>query len=89
MSEPQKRPRHPREPWDVGEAIIRLISRGLVRRCREGDSAAFEELLLIEREFLPEQVRLAGKALHEAGYSYTEIARMAGTTRASAHQRYQ
>lgn len=75
------------EAPQLGGAIGRMLA-ALQRRAAAGDSAAFEELLLIERVIVPEQVRLAGRALHDAGYSYTDIARFAGTTRASAQQRY-
>jgi N-acetylglutamate synthase-like GNAT family acetyltransferase len=69
-------------------AMIRRMARALVRRATEGDTEALEQLAMLERE-LPTatSVALATMNQGEHGYSYTELARVVGTTRQAARQR--
>lgn len=72
---------------EVGSAARRMV-RALVARAEEGDTEAIEQL--VETQHATTQaITAAGRALHEtAGYSYTELGQVLGTTRQAARQRF-
>lgn len=74
------------ESPDVGGAVFRMV-RGLVRRAAEGDTEALEWLARCERVTSVATTVAMARAHKDAGYSYTELADVAGTTRQAARQR--
>lgn len=69
-------------------AMIRRMVRALVRRAAEGDTEALEQLAIVERDVpMAVSVAIARMNVGEAGYSYTELAGVVGTTRQAARQR--
>lgn len=81
-----KRQRREREAPEIGAMASRVL-RALVRRAADGDSEALEQLLELERE-LPAAIKDAGRGMHEFGYTYTEIADVAGISRQAARERF-
>lgn len=75
-----------REAPEIGEATGRLL-KALVRRAEDGDTIALEELLALQT-VLAERITDAGRGLHAFGYSYTEIADVAGVSRQAARKRF-
>lgn len=70
----------------MGDAIVRML-RGLVTRAAEGDTEAIEQLARIE-QLAPVAMSLGGRLAHDAaGYSYTELGNVLGTSRQAARQR--
>src|SRR5687768_5205295 len=75
------------EAPEIGQAARRFV-RALVVRAEEGDTEAIEQLVETQHE-VTQAITAAGRALHEvAGYSYTELAQVLGTTRQAARQRF-
>lgn len=75
------------EAPEVGQAARRFV-RSLVVRAEEGDTEAIEQLVETQHE-VTQAITAAGAALHEvAGYSYTELAQVLGTSRQAARQRF-
>lgn len=72
---------------EVGSAARRMV-RALVRRAEEGDTEAIEQL--VETQHATTQaITEAGGALHEvAGYSFTELGQVLGTSRQAARVRF-
>lgn len=72
---------------EVGSAARRMV-RALVKRAEEGDTEAIEQL--VETQHATTQaITEAGAALHEvAGYSFTELGQVLGTSRQAARQRF-
>lgn len=68
-------------------AFMRRGVRALVRRSTEGDLDALEALVALQAE-VQAQTIAAGAALHAHGYSWAEIARVTGTTRQAAAERF-
>lgn len=75
-----------REAPEVG-AMAQRVVKALVRRAAAGDGEALEELLKLA-ELVPAAVRDAGAAMHRFGYTYTELADIAGITRQGARDRF-
>lgn len=74
------------ESPDLGDAIVRML-RGLVTRAAEGDTEAVEQLRRIER-MSARAMSVGGRLAHDtAGYSYTELGAVLGTSRQGARQR--
>ena len=72
---------------EVGSAARRMV-RALVKRAEEGDTEAIEQLVETQHE-VTQSITTAGRALHEvAGYSYTELGRVLGTSRQAARERF-
>lgn len=63
------------------------VIRALVRRAGEGDAEALEELLKLS-ELLPAAIKDAGVAMHAFGYTFTELADIAGVSRQAARERF-
>lgn len=78
--------RREREAPEVGAMAGRVI-RALVRRADAGDTEALEQLLKLQGE-LAAAVNDAGAGLHAFGYSFTELAGVAGVSRQAARQRF-
>ena len=78
--------RRKHESPDLGAAAASMM-RALVRRAAEGDTEALEELLELEAVVARSTVE-ASRVLHAAGYSWTDIAAVTGTTRQAARQRF-
>lgn len=74
------------EAPEVAAAAHRMM-RGLVKRAAEGDTQALEGLLGLEAK-LTEAITAAGQGLHDFGYSYGELAQVAGISRQGARQRF-
>lgn len=74
------------ESPEVGAAAFRMI-RALVRRAAEGDTEALEQLAKVERMAAAGTTVALHQAHQAAGYSYTELADVTGTTRQAARQR--
>lgn len=74
------------EAPEVGQAARRFV-RALVKRAEEGDTEAIEQLVETQHE-TTQAITAAGQALSRAGYSYTDLARVLGTTRQAARQRF-
>lgn len=69
-------------------AMMRRCARALVRRAAEGDTEALEQLAILEDELpMATSVALAMMNVGEQGYSFTELARVLGTSRQAARQR--
>ena len=77
-------------------AMLRRMSKALVRRAGEGDLDALEALAVV-RAAINEAVGEAAYALHEpcvwmngekVGYSWAEIGGVLGISRQSAHQQF-
>jgi hypothetical protein len=68
-------------------AFMRRGVRALVRRSTEGDLDALEALVALQAEVQSATIA-AGAALHDHGYSWAEIARVTGTTRQAAAERF-
>lgn len=75
-----------REAPEVGAMAGRVI-RALVRRAGEGDTEALEQLLSLQAQ-VAAAVNDAGAGLHRFGYSYTELAGVAGISRQAARERF-
>ena len=74
------------ESPDVGDAILRML-RALVTRAAEGDTEALEQLARVE-VLSRRAMAVGGRLAHdEAGYSFTELADVLGTSRQAARQR--
>lgn len=71
---------------EVGQAARRMV-RALVKRAEEGDTEAIEQLVETQHE-TTQAITAAGRALHAAGYSYTDLGRVVGSTRQAAQQRF-
>lgn len=82
-------PRERKEAPEVGAAVVRMM-RALVARAAEGDWEAIEQLAMIE-QLAPTATSLALQLAHDggAGYSFTELANVLGSTRQAARQRVQ
>jgi hypothetical protein len=63
------------------------VLRALVRRAADGDTEALEQLLILERQ-LAQAIKDAGAGLHRFGYSFTELAGVAGISRQAARERF-
>lgn len=75
------------ESPDLGGAALRMM-RALVRRAAEGDTEALEQLQRLEEAASVQLGVAALRAHREAGYSWTEIARVLGISRQAARQRF-
>lgn len=75
-----------REAPEVGAMAGRVI-RALVRRADAGDTEALEQLLALQAQ-VAGAVNDAGAGLHRFGYSYTELAGVAGISRQAARERF-
>lgn len=75
-----------REAPEIGAMAGRVV-RALVRRAAEGDTEALEQLLGLQRQ-VATAVNDAGAELHRFGYTYTELAGVAGITRQAARERF-
>lgn len=74
------------EAPDVGDAVVRML-RALVTRAQEGDWEALEQLARIE-QLAPAATALGVRLAHrEAGYSFTQLGDVLGTSRQAARQR--
>lgn len=74
------------EAPELGEAVVRML-RALVTRAADGDTEALEQLARLE-ELAPLATTLAMRLGHDkAGYSYTQLGGVLGTTRQAARQR--
>ncbi len=84
----QTRRRH-REPVETSEfaAFTLRVIRAHSRRVGAGDIDSLTDLLAMSRE-LDAAISTAVRALHEFGYSWTEIADRLGTSRQNARQRW-
>lgn len=72
---------------EVGSAARRMV-RALVKRAEEGDTEAIEQLVETQHE-VTQSITAAGRALHQvAGYSYTELGQVLGTSRQAARERF-
>lgn len=74
----------------VGDAAARIV-RALVRRAGEGDTQALEALRMLD-DLTRQAVAEALRAMHEPtesrpGYSWSELARVTGTSRQACSQR--
>lgn len=82
-----------KESPELGAACIRMM-RALARRAGEGDSEALETLdMLTETASVQLGAAVAGyrefaPAYGAAGYSWTDVARLLGTSRQNAQQRF-
>lgn len=73
------------EAPSLGKAISRML-RSLVDRAAEGDTEAIEELQRLQAQ-AGTLLRFAVRRAHdEAGYSWTDLGRVLGTTRQAAAQ---
>jgi hypothetical protein len=90
-AKPRKRSRSqaPDSTWgrDSFTAFARRIVRAYIKRAQEGDLDALEGLIILERE-VQEAIKLAGAACHDGGFSWAEIARVTGTSRQAAAERF-
>lgn len=68
-------------------AFQRRMARAMVRRAVDGDLETLSALVDTQRA-IDAALGQAARALHESGYSWTEIARELGTTRQNARQRF-
>jgi hypothetical protein len=68
-------------------AFVRRVIRAYSRRVADRDIEALAGLADAQRE-VDEALRLAVANLHAAGYSWTDVARVLGTTRQAARQRF-
>ena len=84
-----QRARRRREPVETSEfaAFTLRVIRAHSRRVGEGDIDSLSDLLAMSRE-LDSSIATAVRALHEFGYSWTEIADRLGTSRQNARQRW-
>lgn len=74
------------ESPEVGAMVARML-RALVRRAAEGDTEALEQLARLE-DLAAAAVTLGlVRANLEAGYTFGELAMVAGTTRQAVRQR--
>lgn len=74
-----------REAPEIGDAVLRMLD-GLVARAAEGDTEAIEQLRRVE---LATPVYLGrGVAAAALIYSWAELAKLVGTTRQGAWQRF-
>jgi hypothetical protein len=81
-----RRIKREREAPEIGAMASRVL-RALVRRATDGDSEALEQLLELEKQ-LPNAIKDAGRGMHAFGYSFTEIADVAGISRQAARERF-
>lgn len=82
-----RKPSRRHEAPEIGAAARRFI-RSLVRRGGEGDTEALEQLRDMQA-FLQAAITECGQAMHdEAGYSYTDLAKVMGISRQGARQRF-
>jgi hypothetical protein len=72
------------ESPDLGDAIVRMM-RGLVFRAAEGDQEAVEQLQRIAG-LAPAALQLGVEDAHDAGYSWTQLGDVLGTSRQNAQQ---
>jgi hypothetical protein len=72
---------------DEFAAFTRRVIRAHARSIGDGDIDSLVDLLAVSRE-LDQAIAVAVKALHEFGYSWTEIADRLGTSRQNARQRW-
>lgn len=82
--------RHSRRRHEAPEvaAASRRFMRALVKRAAEGDTEALEGLVGLQAT-LQEAITDAGRALHDqAGYSFTDLAKVLGISRQGARQRF-
>jgi hypothetical protein len=68
-------------------AFVRRVIRAYGKRVADRDIDALAGLAEIQLE-VDAALRLAVVNLHSAGYSWTDIARVLGTTRQAARQRF-
>lgn len=87
MTAADKAARRRHESPEVAAASKRFM-RALVKRAAEGDTEALEGLVGLQA-VLQEAITDAGRVLHDdAGYSYTDLARVLGISRQGARQRF-
>lgn len=67
--------------------FLRRMARAFVRRAGEGDLEALSSLVEIQQA-MDTAIGECARALHECGYSWTDIAREIGTTRQNAQKRF-
>jgi hypothetical protein len=67
--------------------MARRVVRALRRRASDGDTEALEQLLQLA-DVVSAEIVAAGAALHDFGYSYTELADVAGISRQAARARF-
>jgi len=60
--------------------------RALVRRAGEGDTEALEQLRMLD-DLTTQAVGTALRQMNDFGYSWSELARVTGTTRQACSQR--
>jgi hypothetical protein len=85
----QRARRRRREPVETSEfaAFTLRVIRAHSRRVGDGDIDSLSDLLAMSRE-LDTAITTAVRALHDFGYSWTEIADRLGTSRQNARQRW-
>jgi hypothetical protein len=83
---PRRRDSRPVENAEYGQFVGRVL-RAYSSRVADMDVEALAGLVDIERQ-VDAALRLAVVALHEGGYSWTDIGRVLGTTRQGARQRF-
>lgn len=88
LSRPARR-RRPRRVVENDDFLIfaRRIIRAAGRRIAGGDVESLATLVSLSKE-LDESINAAAVALHEAGYSWGEIAARLGVSRQAARQRW-
>jgi hypothetical protein len=67
--------------------MARRVVKALRRRAEDGDTEALEQLLQLA-DVVDAEIKAAGAGLHAFGYSYTELANVAGFTRQAARARF-
>jgi hypothetical protein len=85
----QRARRRRREPVETSEfaAFTLRVIRAHARWVGDGDIDSLNDLLAMSRE-VDSAITTAVRALHEFGYSWTEIADRLGTSRQNARQRW-
>lgn len=68
-------------------AASRRFARALVQRATEGDDVALEQLVEVQAA-VDDAVERAAVALHDFGYSWTEVGNRLGISRQAARQRF-
>lgn len=68
-------------------AMVARVSRSMTRRAAEGDMEALTALLAMG-EAVDVATVLAGRALHDFGYSWTDIGNELGTSKQAAAKRF-
>jgi hypothetical protein len=87
----RRRPRRYRESDEMA-AMVRRVSRSMVKRAASGDLHALTALRQM-REYVDQATRAAAQELHDpiewsGGYSWTVIAQELGISRQAARQMY-